>query len=402
MINTNNIIFQMPFDETDGSLTAYDYSQSRADGVVSGAHFVAGKNGNAISFTGNDTCEVNKSILLNMNANFSILAWVQGKEMECGSPQKMIWLLNFSGMNNYVEVPIEAKPSSWFSMAVTRRGNIYEFYVNTSLITTINRSGTLFGVSLNQDCYAGEWGFGLLDDVKMYNIALSQLDLIDELATSKQQAYLLDGVNFKDYGIFVSGSDGILNRPKLKAPAKLSWDNYHGESVDLMHKFYEPREITLSCFVKAESKTDFIKRVVEFEMLFDKKGTNRLVIDIHPIKPLIYEVYCKDAIEITKEWSNDLMVGTFKLKLIEPEPVKRVLKHIKINESTKNCTITLTTSKYVNIYWGDGYVDYDIDGNNRTISHEYAVNGDYFPVITGCIDEISKLDTNAIVVWQKI
>ena len=144
---------------------------------------------------------------------------------------------------------------------------------------------------------------------------------------------------------------------------------------------------------------DFIKKITTFEQQFDKKGTNRLVIDVHPVKPLIYEVYCKDAIEISKEWSDELMVGTFKLKLIEPEPVKRVLKHIRVNESTKTCTITLTSTKYVNIYWGDGSVDYDISGDSVKITHNYDVNGDYFPVVTGCIDEISSFETNAIIVW---
>lgn len=401
-MNANNIILQMPFDESDGSLIAYDYSQNRADGKVAGARFVAGKNGNAISFAGEDTCEVSKSVFSNLNAEFTMMFWVQNKEVECGSPEMVIWVLNFSGLKSYVEVPIEAKPGAWYSLALTRRGSAFNFYVNSSLIKTINNSGTLKGVSLNQDFYGGDYGFGLLDDVKMYNIALSQAELIEELSTSKQQAYLLDGVDFKQYGVFVSGSDGIMNRPKMKAPATVSWDNYHGESVDLLHKFYESREITLSCFIKAESKLDFIKRITDFEKLFDKKGTNRLVIDVHPVKPLIYEVYCKDAIEVTKEWSDELMVGTFKLKLVEPEPVKRVLKHIRVNESTKTCTVTLTSNKYVNIYWGDGTVDYDISGNAVKVTHNYTTNGDYFPVITGCIDEITSFETNAIVVWEKI
>lgn len=119
----------MPFDESDGATIAYDYSQNRADGIVSGAHFVAGKNGNAISFSGNDTCEVSKSILPNMNVEFTILAWAQGGEAESGSPQKMIWNLNFAGLNKYVEVSIEAKPGSWFSLAVARRGGLFQFYV---------------------------------------------------------------------------------------------------------------------------------------------------------------------------------------------------------------------------------------------------------------------------------
>ena len=101
-MNANNIIFQMPFDESNGSLVAFDYSQTRADGVVNGAAFVAGKNGNAISFGGSDTCDVSKSVLPTMNVDFSIMMWVQGREIECGSPQKMIWLLNFSGLENFI------------------------------------------------------------------------------------------------------------------------------------------------------------------------------------------------------------------------------------------------------------------------------------------------------------
>ncbi|GHT09176.1 hypothetical protein FACS189426_06780 [Bacteroidia bacterium] len=337
-----------------------------------------------------------------MNVEFSMLMWVQPAEIECGSPKKLIWLLNFTGLENYVEVPIEAKPESWFSLAITRKGSTFNFYVNSSLIQTITNSGTLRGVSLNQDYYGGDFGYGMLDDVKFYNVALTQSDIIKELSKSKQQAYLLDGVNFKEYGVYVSGSDGVVNRPKLKAMASLSWDNYHGESVDLNHKFYEPREITLSCFVKAKDKNDFITKVSEFEQLFDKKGTQRLTIDVHPIKPLIYEVYCKDEIAIAKTWNDSLMVGTFKLKLIEPEPVKRVLKHMRVGESTKTCTITISTLKLVNIYWGDGTIDYDVSGNNFTITHDYDTNGDYFPVIAGCIDEIDSMSTNAIIVWNKI
>lgn len=401
-MDANNIILQMPFDESNGSAIAYDYSQSRADGTVTGATFVSGKNGNAISFAGSDTCEVEKEVLSSMDSDFSIVMWVQGRATDLGSPQKLIWVLNFYGENNYEEVSIEANPGTWFSLCITRKGSVYTFYVNSSVVATVTRTDSLLGVSVNQDYYGGDYGFGLLDDLKVYKVALTQSELIDELSSSKNQDYLLDGVDFKEYGVYVSGSSGIVNRPKLKTPTSVSWDNYHGESVDLYHKFYEPREITLSCFVKATSKMDFIRQVSAFEQLFDKQGTNRLVIDVHPVKPLIYEVYCKDEIDISKTWNDELMVGTFSLKLVEPEPVKRVLKHIRISEATKTCSVTLTTAKYVNIYWGDGEVDYDVCGENLTVTHDYSANGDYFPVITGCIDEISAFETNAIVVWEKI
>ena len=84
-----------------------------------------------------------------------MLMWAQSSDIDCGSPQKFIWLLNFSGVKNYVEVPIEAKPGTWFSLAVTRRGSVFNFYVNTSLIKTITNVGALQGISLNQDYYGG-------------------------------------------------------------------------------------------------------------------------------------------------------------------------------------------------------------------------------------------------------
>lgn len=401
-MTAENIIFQMPFDESDGSKVAFDYSPNRADGIVSGAKFVAGKNGNAIEFGGSDTCEVSKPVFPDLDADFTMMMWVESKAIELGSPKQMIWVLNFAGVNNYATMSIECKPGSWYSFAITRRASVFNFYVNSSLVKSFTNAGKLQGVSLCQDYYGGEYGIGLLDDVKFYNIALSQEELINALSASKQQAYFFDGVNIKEYGVSVAGSDGVLNRPKLKSPASLNWDNYHGESVDLDNKYYESRQIVLSCFIRAESKMDFIKRVTAFEHLFDKKGTNRLVIDIHPVKPLIYEVYCKDAIDVSKTWNDKLMVGTFKLKLIEPEPVKKVLKHIRVSETTKTCTITLTSQKYLNIYWGDGSVDYDVSGKDRVITHNYAVNGDYFPVITGCIDEIESFSTNAIIVWDRI
>lgn len=210
--------------------------------------------------------------------------------------------------------------------------------------------------------------------------------------------YFLDGVDFKTFGVHVSDSDGITNSPKFKKAPKFSWDDYHGDCVDLSQRYYEPRQITLSCFCKADTKGAFVKQMSDFEAKFRKNGTVRLTVDTNVGKPLIFETYCEDAIEVKKEWSDDLMVGTFKLKLIEPEPVKKVLKFT----GSGTCTITLTTDKLVNIYWGDGSVDYDISGTSRTITHTYSGQGEHFPVITGCIEEISGFQSNAVVIWEQI
>lgn len=54
MANTKNVILNLPFDESDGSLIAYDYSANRADGCVR-CKVCSGKIGK-IQFSGKDTC----------------------------------------------------------------------------------------------------------------------------------------------------------------------------------------------------------------------------------------------------------------------------------------------------------------------------------------------------------
>lgn len=401
MATRNDIILHLPFDEPANSPIAYDYSPSRADGIVKGANFVGGKSGNAIQFEGGDTCEVSQAVL-SLNSEFTIFCWVKAGKITTGSPEKVIWLLNFNSGESYAEVPIELTPDLWVNTAITRKGSIYHIYVNTVLVETITNAGTLSGVALLQDYYGDEYGKGCLDDMKIYSTALSQEELLSELSSIKQLTYIIDGEDFKDFGVFVSGSDGILDRPKIKKPVSFSWDNYHGNTVDLKNIIYDVREISLSCFIKADGKNDFADKLVKFLRIFDKPGTRRLMIDIHPTKPLVYEVYCEDSVNVKKKWNDGKMVGTFTLKLKEPEPVKRVLKHMRIGTSTRTCTITISTDKLVNIYWGDGTSTFDVYGKNKTITHNYEENGEYFVVITGCIDEIQSFETNSIVIWTKL
>ncbi|KWW31666.1 MAG: Phage tail protein [bacterium P3] len=74
----------------------------------------------------------------------------------------------------------------------------------------------------------------------------------------------------------------------------------------------------------ADRKTDFIQKWNEFLSIFDSDGTQRLMVDVQPTKPLVYEVYLEDEMDAEKRWSDSAMVGTFTIKLKEPDPVKRV------------------------------------------------------------------------------
>ena len=96
------------------------------------------------------------------------------------------------------------------------------------------------------------------------------------------------------------------------------------------------------------------------------------------------------------------MTGKFTIKLREPEPVKRVIKYTSTGEATKTVTLTITSPRLVNIYWGDGSHTFDVSGTSQVVTHNYTAKGDYYIVITGNIDEISSLTHNGTLVWSKL
>lgn len=401
MNNTNdNLILDMPFDESAGSKIAYDYSKSKANGKIEGlANFVQGKDGKALSFKGGeDKCVIDKDFFKKSEFTITFLVFIDNV-LKSGAINNISWLLNFEGVDNYTEVAINVPYNKWNQISITRVGSTYKIYLNSALIKSITSSSTLMGLSLNQSYYGSDNAYCLLDTLKIYDKALAQKDIEDTLRENEDVDYYMDGINFKDYGVYVSSSLGILDLPALKEPLSVNWDNYHGEAVDLNHKFYQPRDIKLNCFIKANGKMDFVQKVREFEQQFAKNGTHRLTISIHPTKPLAYEVYQSSAIEINKTWDNRLMVGTFQLSLREPDPVKRLLRFLALTPKDK-CSIKIDTLKMVSIYWGDGSVDHDVSGDIE-VSHTYNEAGEYYVIIAGCIDEIRSFETNSIIVWDK-
>ncbi len=280
--------------------------------------------------------------------------------------------------------------------------------------------------------------------------------------------YHIDGVNIATYGIRVSKSIGITGRPKLKTPLTTKWETYHGEVVDLENKYYEPREIQLDCFMECESNEEFIRKSVEFSRIFDAKGTRRLSVSVDSSEPLLFEVYLSNGIEFDKKWTDSILVSTFSLKLVEPEPIKRVYKYVRSSSENDTVEIDISTDKMVNIYWGDtthtfdvcnqltNYLSWNIvstlsafefkvgqifvergagpDGawemwyecikdynynpytdpidiedteyftriypGKRT--HYYPNNGTFYIVITGDVDSINSITTNAKLVWNKL
>lgn len=402
------LVLYLPFDEPAGSAVAYDYSSNRLDAAVSGgADFVSGKVGNAIFFPGAGKATV-PSNPLSFTGDFTISVLVKGnKSSRAGdtNPQKAGWLVNISGVDQYYEYWIDLAPDVWTHLVLVRNGHYLRYYVNGGLIHEDNLSGTIIGVLLNQDYYGEPFGLGCADEFQLYSKALSQEEILSLFDNSVRLEYYLDGQSLKDvFHVRVSDSRGVIDGLKMKSPFAVDFNDENGEFVDLVNPVFEPRDLSFDCWIKADGKSDFVDKVHALETVFRNGGTHRLMIVTNPTKPLVYEVYLPNGVAISKKWRDEVMIGTFTLNLREPEPVKRVLKHIVVNDASKTCQVKITSDRFFNIYWGDGSADYDVAGTGEevTLTHEYAANGDYYPIITGVIKEITNFSTNAIVVWSEL
>lgn len=397
-----NLTLYLPFDESNGSAVAYDYSSNRNDGVVDKCSFRQGKIGNCVHFPGSGKVEVSKQ-MLNFAQDFTISTLVKGSVQNGDTqPTKFGWIIVFTGIEKYIEKWIDVTSEVWVHLVLVKIGRYLRYYVDGALIgEDVILDTKLEGVGLLQDIYSTDLGKGDLDETQFYQAALTQEEILSLFDSASTLEHYLDGYNFKDFGVRVSKSGGIVDGLKMKTPFSVNWDDEHGETLDLSRPRFEGRDITLDCYIKADGKVDFVNKVNNFLSIFRSPGTHRLMIDINPTKPLVYEVYSPNGVQVSKTWNDTIMVGTFQIKMREPEPVKRVLKHIRISEATREISITFKSSKYFNIHWGDGTHSFDIGGDGIvTAKHVYQANGNYFPIITGVIEDMKEFSTNAIMIWS--
>jgi len=208
--------------------------------------------------------------------------------------------------------------------------------------------------------------------------------------------YKVDGIDFSTFGIYVSGSKGVLDLPTLKQPQKYDWSDYHGEIVDLDAPRYNTRSITLDSWIETKlGMVEFANKINQFYLAITKPGAHQLLVYIDDDSPLAYMVYMKDGMSVTKAWREIEMFGTFQIKLEEPEPVKRVIQYTGTKAS-----ITFKSPDMFNIYWGDGNADYDVSADSqKTVTHTYSKSGTYFICFSGNTESLSVFTTNGSVIW---
>lgn len=208
-------------------------------------------------------------------------------------------------------------------------------------------------------------------------------------------AYSIDGSVFTNYGVYVQASSGITTIPKIKDPLTYNWGTANGLDYHQDGVKYQERTIQLKCIVEADTFPDLLNKTLAFFSLLTKNRTLRLKIAAGD-KVLVYEVICKDEVRLVPDFSHqNKCVGTFTLKLVEPEPVKRVLF------GNGTCTITIQSKSPVNIYWGDGTHTYDVSGNDvsQTVSHSVSNN---YVIITGEPNDFTSFTTNFTTIWNRL
>ncbi len=195
------LVLGFGFEETSGP-TANDASAAKNSGTISGATSTAsGKFGRALSFDGtNDKVDVPDAASLDLTSGMTLEAWVKPTTnaswrtvilKERGANDLLYALYasngskprteNFNGVENTAAGTTALPLNAWSHLAATYDGANLRFYVNGALITTKATSGAMPNTAnplrIGGNAIWGEYFSGLIDEVRIYNRALSASEI---------------------------------------------------------------------------------------------------------------------------------------------------------------------------------------------------------------------------------
>jgi chitodextrinase len=196
------------FDEGSGS-TASDASGNGNTGSISGATWTTqGKYGSALSFNGVDNLvAISGSASLNVTTGMTLEGWINPTATQSGwrtmmQRQPDSYFLNAStsagplrpggggtinGDVSMVTGPTASPVNSWTHLALTFEGTTLTLYVNGTAVATQPAIGTLQTNSnplrIGGNVPYGEFFQGLIDEVRVYNRALSAAEIQADMVT---------------------------------------------------------------------------------------------------------------------------------------------------------------------------------------------------------------------------
>ena len=187
----------LPFNEASGS-TAHDHSGNGNNGTITGASWVAGKYGGALSFDGATTIvKANRISAITKNGTYTFSAWIyptantgrnrcifmNGQSASDRNGMALVdgtSLIVFGYYNGsaYVEAAGTVTLNSWRHVVGVNNGGVVSLYINGVLQTSTGHGYYGVGdaylrIGSNDYDYGGQPSFaGIIDDVRVYNRAL--------------------------------------------------------------------------------------------------------------------------------------------------------------------------------------------------------------------------------------
>ncbi len=231
-------------DEGSGTI-AYDASGNGNDGTFNGApQWVAGRFGGALEFDGSDDYVTIGN--LNLPGSFTLAFWmlppslpggwhsVVMKEYDYGFEFDGTNLLGRSGNGTggwgaTVSTTIST-PAIWYHAALTWNGSDLEMFIDGTSVsknsgTHISNTTPLLFASWNT---SSEFFAGIIDDVRIYNHAMSESEILAAMEGGKGYPYAL-GPNPKDGAVI---EDTWVNLSWSPGDFAVSHDVYLGDNFD--------------------------------------------------------------------------------------------------------------------------------------------------------------------------
>ncbi len=206
---SDGLVLHHPYDEGEGTLAA-DASGNGHDGVISNPDWVDGKFGKALQFGGEGSdayVTVESTPQLNVN-ECTFMAWINaehwegtrqivGKSVHGGCEGRTqyglfseggIFKLRFETEDGRADISTELPPTGeWVHIAFTNDGETATIYINGEAVGEGEVPGTLSANDdvwrIGQDCERPNYVFaGMIDEVRLWNRALSASDIADSQA----------------------------------------------------------------------------------------------------------------------------------------------------------------------------------------------------------------------------